>query len=104
MNKNKEDGLKLDDKKIRMDLLPFDCLEEIAKVLTYGAEKYAPDNWKIVKNAKERYEAALIRHLSAYKQGEINDPESGLSHISHVACNALFLIFFNKNIKHQKNL
>jgi hypothetical protein len=80
--------------KNRLDLLPFDALEEIGKVLTYGAKKYAPDAWRKVPNAKTRYEAALLRHLSAYKRGEQFDEESGLSHISHAACNALFLIYF----------
>lgn len=94
----KTDGIKFDSEKLRMDLLPFDCLEEIAKVLTYGARKYKPNNWQFVDNAVERYEAALIRHLSAYKRGEINDPESGLSHLSHLACNAIFLIYFQNKV------
>jgi hypothetical protein len=76
-----------------MDLLPFEALEEIARVLTYGAKKYAPNNWQKVPDAKERYEAALLRHFSAHKRGEKNDPESGLSHLAHVGCNALFLIW-----------
>jgi len=91
------EGQKHDKEKIRMDLLPFDALEEVAKILTFGAKKYSANNWQNVENAKERYEAALLRHLSAHKKGEKIDNDSGLSHLSHVACNALFLIWFELN-------
>jgi hypothetical protein len=77
-----------------LDLLPWEALEEIGKVLTYGAEKYTPDAWKSVPDAKTRYQAALLRHFSAYKREELLDAESGLTHLSHMACNALFLIHF----------
>lgn len=87
-------GMKFDSDKIRMDLLPFVSLEAVAKVLTFGAKKYAPNNWKLVDNAQERYEAALLRHLTAIKKGEDVDIDSGLPHIYHVACNAMFLVYF----------
>ena len=90
------DGIKHDKEKARMDLLPFESLDAISDVLTHGAKKYAPDNWKIVTDAKSRYEAALLRHFSAYKRGESLDPESGLSHLAHMGCNALFLIWLEK--------
>ena len=89
-------GKKFDSGKLRLDLLPFDALEEVAKVLMYGAEKYGAHNWREVDNAKERYTSALLRHLSAIMQGEEVDPESGLKHIAHLACNALFLVSFDR--------
>jgi hypothetical protein len=89
-------GRKDDCKKIRMELLPFESLEAVAKVLTFGAKKYADNNWQKVDNAKSRYVGALLRHLSAHLQGETFDAESGLSHISHVATNALFLVYFEE--------
>ena len=89
-------GLKYDDNKLRYDLLPFDSLDEIVKVITHGAKKYGENNWKELDNAIDRYTGALLRHLSSLRQGEINDPDSKLMHISHIACNALFLIHFYK--------
>lgn len=89
-------GVKYDGGKIRMDLLPFDALEEISAVLTYGAKKYAPNNWKHIDNPVERYQAAMLRHFSAYKRGEYIDPESGQSHLGHAACCLLFLIWHEK--------
>ena len=83
--------MKNDNGKPRMDLLPFDALKGVSDVLTFGANKYTPNGWKDVPDAIPRYEAALLRHFTAIKTGEQNDPETGLPHIHHVACNALFL-------------
>ncbi len=79
--------------KPRMWLLPFLSLYEIAKVLTFGADKYAANSWQNVENAMERYTNALLRHITSIQEGEIYDEESGLLHWSHVGCNALFLIW-----------
>jgi hypothetical protein len=92
-------GEKYDKGKPRMELLPMNTLVEVAKVLTDGAEKYAPNNWKLVPEAKERYTGALLRHIAAWMEGEKHDKESGLSHIAHVATNALFLVWFELNVK-----
>jgi hypothetical protein len=85
------EGLKFDSDKPRWDLLPLKPIEDIVKVLSFGAKKYGPDNWRVVANAKERYFAALMRHIVAYRNGEGTDPESGLSHIAHALCNLTFL-------------
>ncbi len=89
-------GLKYDAGKPRMWLLPFISLYEIARVLTFGAQKYAANSWQTVENGEERYANALLRHLTLIQEGEVYDEESGLLHWSHVGCNALFLIFFAK--------
>ena len=62
----------------------------VTAVLSYGAQKYAAHSWKGVDMA--RYEDALIRHQLARLRGEVNDDESGLSHLAHQACNNLFLL------------
>lgn len=90
-------GRKLDSGKRRWDLVPFDVLDSLVDVLTHGAAKYAPNNWRTVAEAKERYFAAMMRHLSAYRQGEFYDPESALPHLSHALCNIVFLLWFHFN-------
>lgn len=85
---------KHDDGKPRMDLLPLDVLEEIARVLTFGTIKYKENSWQGIKGAEKRYKGALLRHLAAIDKGEKYDPESGLLHMSHVACNSMFLLYF----------
>lgn len=84
-------GVKDDGGKLRYDLLPWKAIDGLIRVLTFGARKYSPNGWRTVPNAKERYEAALLRHLSAIKRGEKIDPESGLRHIDHILCNVTFL-------------
>lgn len=86
-----EQGQKHDGDKPRYDLLPPIAIDEMAKVMTFGAEKYAPDNWRHVDNAVERYRAALLRHSFAMLRGEELDPETGLPHAAHAMCCAAFL-------------
>lgn len=84
-------GLKYDQDKIRMELVPMSSIENIAKILTYGAKKYSDNSWQELDNFWNRYKGALLRHLAAIDKGELNDSESGLPHIDHVLCNAMFL-------------
>lgn len=93
MGKKKNKGLKFDQGKPRMELLPMAALQEVSKVLTFGASKYADNNWRGGINYSRIY-GALLRHLTAFVEGEEKDPETGLSHIAHLACNSLFLLTF----------
>lgn len=69
-------------------LLAWDVIPELLGIYQYGIRKgYLKDSWRNV--APERYEDALMRHMTAHLQGEERDPESGLRHIAHVAWNAL---------------
>lgn len=86
-------GSKFDQGKPRWGLLPWAELETVVEVLTKGAEKYSDDNWKQVEHFESRYRDALMRHFSAYCKGETEDPESGKSHLAHVVCCALFLMW-----------
>lgn len=85
-------GQKFDSAKARYDLLPFAALESVVDVLTYGAKKYAPDQWRDVPEARRRYFAAALRHLVAWWGGERLDKESGLHHLAHATCCVMFLL------------
>lgn len=89
-------GMKFDQGKIDYTLLPWAGVEEVVKVLEFGAQKYARDNWRHVNNAQNRYLAAAFRHMIAYSQGEVNDQETGLSHLAHANCCLLFLLALHK--------
>ena len=87
--KNTDQGVKYDDDKPQYTLLPEDALNEVVKVLTYGAQKYSPDNWKRVPDLQNRYSDALYRHM--YQSlTEFNDEESNLPHLAHGICCLLF--------------
>ncbi len=90
-------GIKYDKDKLRYSLIPPIALGALASVLTYGAKKYASNNWKYIPNAKERYTDALYRHLEAYRSGKKIDGESGKPHLHHAFTNLMFLIWFEEN-------
>ena len=91
----KSAGLKYDTGKLMFSLIPPETTRALAQVLTFGANKYAPNNWQLVENGKDRYLDALLRHLDAYRSGESLDPESGLSHLSHALTNIAFLHYLD---------
>ena len=84
-------GIKHDTGKPQLELLPTRALTEVGKVMTFGAKKYAPNNWR-GGFAWTRILGSTLRHLFAWAGGEDVDPETGLSHLSHAATNVLFLI------------
>ena len=64
---------------------------ETAKVLDFGAVKYAPNNWR--GGFKwSRLVAAAHRHLDAFARGTITDDETGLHHLAHFSCCMMFLV------------
>lgn len=85
--------LKADAGKPKLSLVPTQIIYDIAQVREYGNNKYptgGTDNWKQVD--KERYIDAAFRHLCQFINNPYGkDEESGLPHLSHLACNIAFL-------------
>lgn len=92
---------KFDTNKPRYSLIDPDWQEDVAKVLTMGAQKYDANNWKLCEDP-ERYIDALIRHLEDIRRGKFKDKESKLQHTAHIACNAMFIHWMIKNGKVSK--
>jgi hypothetical protein len=86
-------GVKYDGEKPRMELLPPRSLKEVSKVLTFGAKKYAPDNWKKLDNLRTRYLAGALRHITdeMIQEGH-KDEESGIDGIAHAICCLMFIL------------
>lgn len=88
-----DQSVKADAGKLQLTLVPRTIIREIAKVRMYGNEKYpdgGPENWRRV--SAQRYRDAAFRHFLAYLDDPDGvDPESGLPHLSHLACNIAFL-------------
>jgi hypothetical protein len=93
-------GRKFDGGKLQYGLLPPLALKATVEILTFGAEKYEPDNWKNVPDSKRRYFDAMQRHLWAWKEGEQNDPETGKNHLAHAMCCLMFL--YEHDVKYSK--
>ncbi len=96
------EGVKYDDGKLRYDLIPQEVIDALAKIMTMGAGKYAPDNWKFVE-PKERYFGALMRHLADYRNGYRLDDESGESHLAH-ALTCLSFLFYRETCAKQQRI
>ena len=99
-------GVKHDSHKLRMSLIPNGTLAEVVKILEFGAEKYSPDNWKHVDDARTRYFDAAQRHIMTWWDNDNNqtDPESGRHHLAHAICCLLFLMWFDLVGKHNDKL
>ena len=88
-----KEGIKFDDEKVRMDLIPPELNKAVATVLKFGAEKYSDRNWE-KGMSWGRVFGAIMRHLWAWWGGEKNDAESGLPHLWHAGCCIAFLIAY----------
>jgi hypothetical protein len=84
-------GVKYDDDKPMMDLIPPHMELEVARVLTVGAKKYSAENWRHVPDLRRRYIAAAKRHINALQQDIMCDDETGLHHAAHAVCCLMFL-------------
>jgi len=94
-------GDKFDAGKNRLGLIPPEVVEAVGEILTHGAVKYAPHNWRKGISYEKIYGAAQ-RHLQKFWNGEELDPESGLPHLHHAACNIAFLITYEAHPEEYK--
>lgn len=94
----KTEAVKADSGKPDWSLVPFEALEDMVKVLEFGAKKYDRWNWTTSGGFKwTRIIASTLRHLFDFAKGIDTDPESGLPHIAHAQCNLLFLAYYIRN-------
>lgn len=97
-------ALRFDTGKPQLELISPIAMVGLAGILTFGAKKYAPNNWRKGMNWS-RCIGSLKRHLARFEMGEDYDfdPEcegcknnnclnhTGLLHIDQIQCNAMFL-------------
>lgn len=98
------EGKKYDQGKLRWDLLPLTLIEDIVKIYTFGANKYGENTWQNLEGGYNRYKAAMFRHLMEFEKGNVNDNESGLNHLAHMAWNAIAMLYLSKPIKVDANV
>lgn len=89
--KPRDQAIKADAGKPRLSLVPPAIIVEIARVREYGVGKYGSnESWREVD--RQRYIDACYRHwIKFVADPDGVDEESGLPHLSHVACNVAFL-------------
>lgn len=79
-------------KKTPLHLLPPGACADTAKVMALGASRYGPWNWRTHQIKRSTYVGAIKRHLDAWWGGEDLDPESGITHIAHIAASAMIVL------------
>lgn len=89
------DYLKKDDGKAPINLIPYEFIEGVAKVLAIGAKKYSPYGWADKNMDYSRIIAAAYRHLGKFEKGEDLDSDDRLHHMLHLACCAMFLFMYH---------
>lgn len=100
---------RFNDGKLDYTAYPVEFEEEIAKVATNGALKYALDNYKLSLNTEdhEKFQrdrmSSAIRHIVAYRKGERIDQESldkqyQTQHLAHAAWNLLMIMYYDLNL------
>ena len=98
-----EKGDHFDEGKLRLDLISPVFEAQLAKALTFGANKYGDYNWQ----AGIHYLSilgSLKRHINNFERRIDIDDESGLHHLAHAASNLMFLVHYTQNPrKYKKN-
>jgi len=92
------EGIKHDNEKPDLSLLPREFLDEVAKAMMYGEKKYGRYNYT-GGMAWHRIIAACLRHVTAFASGEDTDRESGVSHLGHAgACVLMLTVYYKRNL------
>ena len=97
-------GAKKDEGKTQWELLPFEPIEAVARILTKGAKKYAPRNWEKGIHYGRVF-GAVLRHLNAWWTAKlrgsdgINHDDGNESHIDHAITELMFLSAYEKRGK-----
>ena len=83
---------KADKDKPRPSLVPPALIDGVMRIREFGTARYGdPNNWRKVD--ADRYHDALLRHILAmWEDWKAVDPDSGMPHLWHAACNIAFLM------------
>lgn len=92
------EGVKHDQSKPDLSLLPKEFLEEVAKAFMHGEKKYGRYNY-LGGMQWHRLVGAAMRHIIAFQDGEDADPESSFNHLGHAgACLAMLLVYYKRKL------
>lgn len=78
--------------KAEVDKVPPALLLATAEAMAFGARKYGPYNWRTAKISSSVYYAAMMRHITAWWDGEDYAPDSKVHHLAHAAASIALLL------------
>ncbi|TFU06156.1 hypothetical protein EUV02_03850 [Polymorphobacter arshaanensis] len=73
-------------------VVPVAPMFQIGKVMSLGAAKYGAFNYRDKPISESVYLDAFMRHMAAVIDGQDVDPESGQSHVAHMAAGCIILL------------
>ena len=74
-------------KKVPFSTISAPVIAEIGLAMLEGSRKYRRHNYRAIGIRASVYYDACLRHLTAWWEGQDNDPDSGLSHLTKaLAC------------------
>lgn len=79
--------------KPKWHLIDFKSLEEVVRVMEFGAKKYGDHAYKYNELEKEELTDSMQRHLVELHDEQEKDNETGLNHAAHIAANALMYLW-----------
>lgn len=88
------EGLRFNQGKNRIELVPPEWFWALGDVTTRGAEKYSDRNWELGMKWSIVI-GCMFRHALKFLTGEKYDPETGCHHLAMVAWNALALMSYD---------
>lgn len=87
----------IDEIKARWDLIPWDQLASVERVLTHGLDKHGSEfGWK--ERTRAEHVQALLRHAVEYARGKRFDEETKQPVLAHVVARALFVMFHDGEV------
>ncbi len=80
-------------KDVQLHALPWEALQELGRIYSFGAQKYADYNFRKGYQWSLSFDA-MLRHAFAFWNREDLDEESQLHHMAHATWHALTLTLF----------
>lgn len=78
--------------KVRLNLLPPNALEKVARIREFGVNKYGNEWGWLQAVSSEEFIEATKRHLLEIDKGFLIDPESHELHLTHAATSLLMAL------------
>lgn len=73
-------------------VMPRWVMLQVGRVMSVGAAKYSPFNYRESRISASTYQDAMERHLQLWFDGEDNDDETGVSHLASVIASCALLM------------
>lgn len=77
--------------KVPISVISAPVIAELGLAMLEGARKYGRHNWRAAKARASVYYDATWRHLAIWWEGEDDDPDSGLNHITKAIASLMVL-------------